>query len=176
MPRAATKLLPSQAELRALFDYDPATGVLTWRPRGGAYTRFDGAAAGTVDRAGYVAVGIKTGGKPTYYKAHRIIWKMMTGQEPPEQIDHRDLDRSNNRWRNLRAAANGPNLQNAKLRRDNQSGVKGVSWEADRQKWQAIVSVGKRKIRIGRFDRLTDAEAAVLQARQNLHGEFARAR
>lgn len=98
----------------------------------------------------------------------------MTGEEPPEFVDHKDGDRLNNRFANFRAADNGKNLQNAKLRKDNISGVKGVSWDASHNKWRAIISVGKQHFRLGRFDTVEEAKAVIDRKRQELHGEFAR--
>lgn len=100
----------------------------------------------------------------------------MTGDEPPEMIDHRDGDELNLRWENLRAATNGQNLQNAKLRRDNGSGVKGVHWDASHKKWRAVISVHKSHHHLGRFDTVADAETAILAARQHMHGDFARSK
>lgn len=177
MRRAPIKPLPSRDVLLALFSYETTTGILRWKPTSERWRkRFVGKSAGTITARGYIAVGIKTNGKTTYYLAHRIIWKMMTGNEPQDQIDHRDGSRLNNRWRNLRAAANGPNLQNAKLRADNKSGVKGVSWDRSHKKWKAVISVDKQAVQLGRFGSVSAAETAIINARQHLHGEFARAR
>jgi adenine-specific DNA-methyltransferase len=38
------------------------------------------------------------------YLAHRLVWKMVTGDEPPRLIKHLDLDRLNNSWTNLAPA------------------------------------------------------------------------
>jgi hypothetical protein len=123
---------------------------------------------------GYLTIGIKTNAKPTYYLAQRIIWKIMTGEEPTEQIDHRNGNRLDNRWSNLRAASNGQNIHNSKLRRDNTSGVKGVCWDIEAKKWSAQLAIGKRQRRIGRFSTIEAATKAINKARLELHGAFAR--
>jgi len=181
MPRWKPKLLPSREELDALFEYDPKTGVLTWRRRTGN-SRADlgfnnkagGKPAGTrhAGRAGnqYLVIGING----SYFKAHRIIWKMVTGEEPPEFIDHEDGDNFNNRWGNFRDADNGTNLQNSKLRKDNKSGVKGVCWDAYHKKWVANIAVNGKQTRLGRFDTIEAAAAVVNAARLKVHGKFAR--
>jgi hypothetical protein len=181
MTRAPIKRLPSLPTLTALLFYDAATGALTWKHKSGRSrseiawnNRCGGKAAGTVTFRGYIAIGIRKNGKATYYLAHRIIWKMMTGRDPKDQVDHRDGNRQNNRWLNLREAGNGPNLQNAKLRSDNRSGVKGVHWDARHKKWRAVISVDKRSLRLGRFNTILAAETAISAARKKLHGEFAR--
>lgn len=79
------------------------------------------------------------------------------------------------RWRNLRGTSNGPNIQNSRIRKDNKSGIKGVHWDAHHKAWRAVITANKTSVRLGRFKRLEDAEAAVLAARMKLHGDFARA-
>ena len=166
------KTLPSVEYLDSLFDYDPLTGVLRWKL---GRKCVGGLEAGTPreKRKGeqpYIYVAIDK----VNYPIHRIIWKIVTREEPPEFVDHEDLDRQNNRWLNLRAATNGQNISNAKLRKDNKSGTKGVSWASDRQQWQAQITVGGKIVRLGRFDSKDDAIKAVTAARPILHGEFAR--
>ncbi len=152
--------------------------MLLWKHHAAATpqnnAKYAGKPAGTKnagrDGNQYLVIGISG----SYFKAHRIIWKMMTGQEPPEFIDHRDGDNFNNRWKNFRAADNGTNLQNAKLRSDNVTGVKGVCWEAERGKYLATIAVNKRYVKVGRFDTIEEATKAINEARERLHGEFAR--
>jgi hypothetical protein len=175
MRRTDIKPLPSCEELHRLFAYDPTTGKLTWRlkPHQKAQRIQPGDDVGTVKkgRGNYLSIGI--GRK--YYLAHRIIWKMTTGDDPADQIDHVDGDRLNNRWNNLRPASNGQNKWNSSLSRNNKSGVKGVCWDAGHKKWKAYISIGGKQSRLGRFASIDEAAVAVNAARTKLHGEFARA-
>lgn len=183
MKRAPIRALPPAEFLRSILDYDAGTGDLIWRPRESA-PNFNANHAGkkagsiSVGRDGgdnkYLVVGFKYEDRYQQYPAHRLIWKMVTGEEPPKMIDHRDGDNFNNRWLNFRAADNSKNLQNAKLRRDNKSGIKGVCWDIHRKKWIAQIAVDKKLSRVGRFGSLDEAEAAVAEKRRELHGEFAR--
>ena len=130
------KQLPPVETLRQLLDYDPDTGILTWRPRPVEMfhnhdkricatwnTRYAGKEAlGHVHPEGY-----KTGAlQGTYFKAHRIIWKLVHGADPKWQIDHINGDRSDNRIANLRDVTGYENQQNAGVRCDNKSGAPGV--------------------------------------------------
>jgi hypothetical protein len=170
--RSDIKPLPSLARLNALFSYEPETGDLRWKSLPKNFHRAKvGELVGTIGQKGYLVVGIDR----KYYLVHRVIWKLMTGEDPVDQIDHEDTNRRNNRWRNLRPTENGPNIQNSRLRRDNASGVKGVSWEASRSKWRASITVSGKLVRLGRFSNIADAEKAALAARSELHGSFARA-
>lgn len=177
MRRSDIKELPSQEELLRLFNYDPDSGVMSWRANPKHYGTASGK-LGTVSSCGYLYVGVRDGhgAKFKTYIAHRIIWKMMTGEDPVDQIDHIDGDRLNNRWSNLRPADNGKNRWNSKLAKNNKSGVKGVCWDTSHRKWNAYISIGGKQSRLGRFDVLDDAAAVVNAVRINLHGDFARAR
>lgn len=171
--RAPIKPLPPRAELHRLFIYEPDTGILRWRirPHPNALRIHPGQPVRTVSECGYLVVGIGR----VYYLVHRIIWKMMLGVDPSDQIDHRDTDRLNNRWDNLRPADNGSNRWNSRLAKNNTSGVKGVCYDAGRRKWVAYIGVGKTYIRLGRFKSFNDACAVRAAAADKLHGSFSRA-
>lgn len=167
--RASNKALPTRERLLELFDYGAESGDLFWRaPRQGLQNK---TRAGTITTRGYRSIKVDGG----YYYAHRLIWKIETGIDPAEQIDHIDGNRDNNRFDNLRPATNSQNRCNARLGRNNVSGVKGVCWEPDRKRWLATISVGGKQKKLGRFHNLNEAAAAVDAARTILHGQFARA-
>lgn len=175
--RSDIKPLPPLARLQELLSYDERSGVLTWKMQAATSrsnicfnNKCGGKVAGTVGAKGYIMIGV---GK-VYYLAHRIIWKMKTGVDPLDIIDHEDTDRSNNRWRNLREAANGPNIQNSRIRKDNKSGVKGVHWEASHNAWRASIGHEGKQIKIGRFKSFDAACAARRLASEKMHGSFAR--
>jgi hypothetical protein len=127
--------------------------------------------AGIATHRGYIVVRI--GG--TLYAAHRVIWKLMTGSEPPTHIDHIDTNRSNNAWSNLREADNSKNMMNSPVSRQNTSGAKGVSWHKKAKKWMVSVKRDGRIHYGGLFFEFSDAVAAMELLRLGLHGEFARA-
>lgn len=162
--------------VRGLFDYDPDSGRLVWkfRPREhfsssriwkSTNTRCAGKEVGLAPNAdGYLSVSINRVG----YKAHRIIWLWMHG-EMPEQIDHINGDRSDNRASNLRAVTHAQNMKNKRKRQDNKSGVTGVNWHAKDGRWVAHISVDGVTERIGCFLRKEDAAAARKDAERK-HG------
>jgi hypothetical protein len=180
MPNAQpTKPLPSVEHLRACLDYDPGTGVLTWkrRPREHFAThkgwamrnaKFADKVAGTVHRLGYRYVSIDD----REYTAHRLIWKWMTGDEPLRTIDHTDNDKDNNAWVNLRMATQMEQCWNRSPNKINRSGHKGVYQKG--VKWRAeIATNGVRKI-LGVFGTAAEASAAYESAARELHGKFYR--
>ena len=90
----------------------------------------------------------------------------------PEEIDHIDVDTSNNRINNLREATCSENQANKKLKANNTSGFKGVSW--DRGKWIAQITINYKIIRLGRYERAEDAHAAYVKAAVEKFGEYHR--
>lgn len=170
--------LPSYDYLFDCLDYYPDSGDFIWRVRPVHHfsdarsckitnTQFAGTHAGKL-RNGYIVITLDG----ISYRAHRIAWKMMTGEEPPELIDHRNRKRHDNRFKNLRIANKAQNGRNARTPSNNTSGVKGVTWDASRQKWKIFVSARGHTIQ-GRFDTLKAAEHAAKKARAQLHAEFA---
>jgi len=124
----------AHADVRRLLDYEPETGVFTWRERPGSShhtkiwnARFAGSRAGSVGDEGYRH--IKLSGRRR--REHRLAWLWMVGKFPSDQIDHRDGDRGNNRWSNLAAATATQNQWNRGVQSNNRLGVKGVWWDAD---------------------------------------------
>lgn len=158
----------TQEMLRSLLEYDPETGIFHWRIRHNNRIRADRVAGTLTD--GYI--NIRIGGLT--YGAHRLAWLYVTGELPSVQIDHRNTDRGDNSWTNLRKASPSQNAANAKPRTDGSSGVKGVSWERRRNKWVARIRVNLRRIHLGQFERIEDAQAAYAAAAAKAFGEFAR--
>ena len=180
MRRSDIKPLPTQAELQRLFSYDPETGRLTWRirPTPQASHATPGQAAGTITNKGYVHIGVGAKGKTIYYLAHRLVWKMMTGTDPVDQVDHIDGNRLNNQWANLRACGNRENKWNGKLYRNNKSGFKGVFFRPGQpfRPWIARLKLKDhhKYKHLGAFETPEAAASAWREAAASLHGEFFR--
>jgi hypothetical protein len=105
--------------------------------------------------------------------ARSVIWLWMTGEWPPDEIDHRDMDGTNNKWGNLRKATHADNMHNQKPRHHNTSGFKGVHRRAN-GKWRASIGIDGKRINLGTFSTAAEAGAAYGEAARKLHGEFAR--
>lgn len=161
--------LPSQDELRRLFDYDPTTGVLRWRVTLSSRA-VAGSRIGNPERNGYVQVRIHG----ILYLAHRVVWKLMTGIEPIE-VDHDNRKRNDMRWTNLREAAGRQrNLANQGARLKNRLGVKGVHMTpAGRFRAQCVID-GKTK-HLGVFGTVEEANAAYIRCMRVHYGDFASA-
>ena len=155
----------TQDLLHALFTYKD--GVLYWRATPGNQVKV-GSPAGWDDQ---VYVRIMVNG--TAYLAHRLIYLMHHGFLP-EFIDHINGNARDNRIENLRAVTKQENNRNRKINGNNQSGIKGVHWDAPRKKWKAQLSFDGRQHYLGLFLTLEDAAEAVRKARSKHHGVFAR--
>lgn len=156
----------TQQELQNDFDYKD--GHLFWKKRVAKCVHI-GDKAGCLKPKGYISIRYKN----QYYQAHRLIYMWHFG-DFKEDIDHFDGNKANNRIENLRKATDTQNQYNKKIGRNNISGIKGVFWAKDYQKWEARIKVNKKPIYVGRYNSLEEAKIAIEKFRQEHHGEFAR--
>jgi len=127
------KPLPEQADLLKALKYDAETGDLTWLPRDPsefatplACKTWNARFTGKPALARLTPEGYRHGRfKWTIYLAHRVIWKMATGEEPVE-IDHINGIRGDNRIANLRSVSVSENRKNMRISSMNTSGIQGV--------------------------------------------------
>ena len=152
--------------IRQLLEYNPETGEFFWKVSYGTATVGD--QAGSVYGNGYRYIQIDN----LDYRAGRLAWWFVTGEDPDEFIDHKDGIRDNNRFDNLRKATNSQNQANA-LWKTNTSGFKGVSWQPSRGKWIARITVDGKAINLGRYYSIIDAAKAYKRAAISAWGEFA---
>lgn len=83
---------------------------------------------------------------------HRIIWELHNGEIPEGmEIDHINHVRDDNRIENLRLVRRQQNNQNASRRKDNTSGVTGVSWCKTKKRWCASININGKKTSIGYY-------------------------
>lgn len=174
------KPLPTHEMLRKALRCCPDAGKLWWRVRplstfeDGAYSAerlcktWNAQWAGKEALTGNHGNGYKSGGLNgrTIY-AHRAIWALIHGEWPGE-IDHINGDRSDNRLINLRIVTRLENTRNARMARNNSSGVTGVCWDATKKKWAAYIGSGENRTNLGNFKRFDNAVAARKQAERRL--------
>lgn len=152
--------------LKSILSYDPITGNWTWLRKDRGHRNKDGF-AGTITEHGYRAINI--GGKPHY--AHILSWFYMTGVWPVLDVDHKNRNKLDNRWDNLRLATVSQNHVNKKKRIDNTTGEVGVQIRPS-GKWYAEIWYHKKKYYLGSFDTKPEAAAAYKKARYEFYGEF----
>ena len=155
----------TQKELKARLSYDPDTGVFFWR-KTTMRTDLLGKQAGCLHTVqGYIEIGI--GNK--LYKAHRLVWLYVYGRFPKEDLDHINRKRSDNRLENLREVPRYQNAQNQSLRKTSKTGLMGVSFNTQKQKFIAQITVNKCKKYLGQFDCPNEAHKAYCQAKIKYH-------
>ena len=172
--------LPPLDVLGSLLRCDAAAGRLHWRERTERFfnstprrsaewacrqwnARWAGKEAFTVkNNNGYLMGEIFT----RSYMAHRIIWKMAVGADP-EEIDHIDGNRSNNKIANLRSVSRQENTRNRALPSNNTSGVIGVH-KSHWNTWVAVVTIDGRIKRLGSYQTMEAAQAARKRAQRLL--------
>src|SRR3954471_7787062 len=96
----------SQSQLKDVLDYNPDTGIFTWKTREGDNykswnKKYPGKRAGAkLTRIRYRTISIN---KTAYYE-HRLAYLYMVGRWPDDVIDHINHIEDDNRWCNLRPA------------------------------------------------------------------------
>ncbi|MCC3246677.1 HNH endonuclease [Methylocystis sp. WRRC1] len=164
----------TQEYLKSILDYDPETGVFTWRWRDGLPNvcnyRDAGKEAGTLRPTGYRYISIDH----RHWAAHRLAYIIMTGEQPVGDVDHINLNKSDNRWRNLRLATRSQNQSNVPCHKRNKSGIKGVHLQKDCGRWVAYITVNRKRLHLGMFATKEEAAKAREDASARIYGEFSR--
>jgi hypothetical protein len=146
----------TQKFLKSRLLYDPMTGVFS--------THEDPTTPVGSIQKGYLYIGLA--GRS--YASHRLTFLYMIGEFPPEEVDHINRNRLDNRWDNLRPATHSENNRNKRINRNNTSGKMGVVWHKRKQRWEARISSNDIRRCLGYFDKLDDAIAAREKAEREL--------
>ncbi len=153
------KPIPSQSDLWKMFNYH-SDGYLIWKTKPAQNINI-GDRAGAVNKRGYTEIRVN-GFK---YLAHRLIYQFFEGNLlPTDVVDHVEKTKRNelkdNRIENLRKTSPSGNSRNTGVRVDSESGIKGVSWNSEREKYVAQISVSRKVENLGRFTNKFDAYTA----------------
>jgi|APCry1669189034_1035192.scaffolds.fasta_scaffold151756_1 HNH endonuclease len=154
----------TKEHLQSLFDYKD--GNLYWKKTKGRLKA--GSLAGTKSHH-YWQICIDY----VIYRTHRLVWIFHHGNNP-DYIDHINGNTFDNRIENLRECNISQNRHNQKLPKTNTSGVKGVNWSKQKQKWRARVVLDSKEYHVGFFENIEEAQMAISNIREKLHGVFAR--
>ena len=102
-----------------------------------------------------------------------IVWSLINGRWPIDQVDHKNMDWTQDHSGNLRECTRSQQMANIGMRSNNTSGYKGVCWDKRRNRWTVRVSFGGKCVYQKYFD--DDREGALAYDEMSVkhHGEFA---
>lgn len=143
----------TQARLKELLNYDPDTGIFTRNIT--FYGKEKGQVAGHIRKDGYTRIAVD--GKKYY--AHRLAWLYIYGYFTENEIDHKDMNTSNNSISNLREASHLCNMRNKSTLSNNTTGVTGV-YRIKTGKWRSQIVIGGSRKDLGTFIKFIDAVMA----------------
>jgi hypothetical protein len=157
----------TQSELKELLNYDKETGIFI-RIKSNSNRAKVNCVAGNIRKDGYLEVRVC---KKSYLQ-HRLAWLYIYGKFPDKLIDHINGNRNDNRIENLREVDYKENTYNSKVRSDNKSGVRCVSWNKKSQSWEVRVKVDKKLKHFGSYKELDDAAKVAEKVRKEHHKEY----
>lgn len=150
----------SLTRLKQVLTYED--GQLLWAvrqpPRG-----YKGKIAGSLAEKGYVWISIDG----VKYPRCRLVWFYHHGVWPPNEVDHRNRVKHDDRIENLRLATRMSNSYNAIRKRKLPTGVykHGAGY-------RVLIQANKQPLRVGCFKTIEEAAKAYQDASLRLHGEF----
>jgi len=146
--------------LREFFVYEPDSGAVL--------RRSDLKEAGWLTVKGYRSIRFRN----LRLWTHRVVWFLNFGRWPEGLIDHKNLNRADNRIDNLRDVTKKTNNQNSfAARRDSSSGYLGVhrSTYGVVKPWSAAITANGKRTNLGHFDTPEEASRVYLEAKMRLH-------
>lgn len=149
------------------FAYNPTTGEILRKVRTGNYPIGSKCTGKFLN--GYFKVTYK--GKQRVQ--HRLAWFLYYKEQPHEQINHIDLDITNNRIDNLRAATPSTNQMNINIHERSRTGVKGIMPVRGGTLYRAEVCVNDKRHQKHSKD-IEVLKVWVKQKRTELHQTFSK--
>lgn len=126
-----------------------------------------------IDAHGYYLVVLYKNRKGTSKKIHRLMCEtFLDNYENKSCVDHIDNNKLNNDLKNLRWCSHKENNQNKKIPKNNTSGVKGVHFHKQKNKWMAYIKIDGIQINLGYYDNIEDAQAARIAKANQVFGVF----
>jgi len=121
-----------------------------------------------INPMGYKRIHFKVNKKRYAFLLHRLVywlhnrdWDIMDSSND-NSIDHIDGDKLNNNIENLRVVTHQENQWN-------QTRAKGCYWNKREKKWKADITLNRKTIYLGTFDKEIDARNAYLEAKKKYH-------
>lgn len=149
--------------LKSVIHYDPKTGIFTWIKSSPGTAC--GAIAGDKTSNGYWRICVDY----TRTHAHRLAWLYMTGKFPPNDIDHINGIRTDNRFCNLRAVSRSVNLQNQREAKSHNKSTGIIGAYGNGNGFISRIRVNGKDRYLGYFKTAKEANAAYIKAKRKFH-------
>ena len=157
----------TQSKLKELVSYEPETGLFRLLKYRLGTTRKIGDCLGSCTKAGYLETCIE---QKRYY-LHRLAFLYMNGELPNGVVDHKNRDKTDNKWTNLICVTHQQNMENEIAPRKHGSlGYRGV--HKYKNKFRAKIVHNKKQIHLGTFLTVEEAAHAYLKAKPEIHKNF----
>ena len=147
-------------KLKDILDYDPITGILTWKTTNSRKMKI-GSIAGCLKSKGYIDIRIN--GKN--YLAHRLAWLHFYGVWPKDQLNHKNTIKNDNSINNLEEVTHRQNSQRKKIHLEGK--LVGVTWHKHSKKWQSRISLNNKDCTLGYYDTELEAHKRYVQELDN---------
>lgn len=150
--------------------YDKETGKVFWKKSPSARAPIGKEVGALVD--GYYYSQITYSGYRYRFPLHKVVWFWEKGYYPKGIVDHKNMDRGDNRIENLRLATYSDNNRN-RFYGKGSSKYQGVHFHSKNKNWIAQITKDKKNIHIGCFETELEAAKAYDKKAIELFGEFA---
>lgn len=107
-------------------------------------------------------------------RLHRLIMNVNNNKLDVNHKKHppRTAHKIDNRKSNLEIVTRSQNNMNSALSINNNSGVTGVTWDSQQQKWRAKITKDYKRIELGMFKNFDEAVKARKDAEKQYFGEY----
>ena len=154
----------SQDQIKQFFDYKD--GGLYWKIYKGPRAQI-GDRAGCLMKKKYRIIRFND----ILYYEHRLIW-FFHHAYLPEEIDHINRVKTDNRIENLRDVSHSQNMMNQKIK-NHTSKYKGVHWHKCAKKWRSRIRMNGERFYLGVFNSEDKAAEVYNRKAIELFGEYA---
>ena len=112
----------------------------------------------TLDSIGYYGVKLYKNSEAKTFRIHRLLGKyFLEDFNEISQVDHIDRNRTNNNLDNLRMVSQQQNIWNTTKQKNCTSIYKGVYHYKRTNKWIAAITINKKRIHLGCYDKELEA-------------------
>jgi len=154
----------TQKTLKKVLKYKKKKGIFIWKKRVSSHV-YKNDIAGSYNKLGYLEIRLNK----KLYLGHRLAWLYKKGYFSEYEIDHKDKNSSNNKWKKLRETSRQCNARNSKLSKSNTSGITGITWYKRDNIWSVRIMVSYKNLHLGYFKDFTEGVAHRLAAEQCLN-------